>query len=179
MLLVSLTFGPGKERVQGLWQTLTGPVQQQMNAEQHNAVSSVTARLAWWDMSYELWLDSPLFGVGTGGFPTAASNWIASHHPTGAFLKSAPAHPHNQYLLSMVRWGVVGLLLSLALFYIWIRTGFRYQWHDSKAIPLIALSGVGLLAHGFFSASLEEHFSTIFALVVFSTGLSECTQNQA
>jgi len=38
---------------------------------------------------------------------------------------------------------------------------------------LVALGGVALFLHGLDSSSLEEHFSTIFVLIVLSIGLSE------
>ena len=92
---------------------------------------------------------------------------------TGMEFAVPLVHPHNQYLLSMVRWGVVGLLALLALLCFWIRTGTASPWRDRVALPLVTLTGVALLVDGLSTASLEEHFSTIFALILLATGLSE------
>jgi len=172
LLFMALALGPGKERVVGTWQALTGTVQKQLNTDEIVAVSSATARMEWWKMSYHIWLEQPLMGVGTGGFPKAVVDWQATHIDEGEFAV-ALVHPHNQYLLVMVRWGVIGLVLLLALLYFWIRAGAARSWQHSVAMPLVTLTGVALLVHGLSSSSLEEHFSTIFALVLAGTGLSE------
>ena len=171
-LLIFMSFGPGRERLLGAWQVLTGSVQEKLTNSQENAVSSATARLEWWKMSYGMWLNKPIIGVGTGGFPKAAADWKASHIAVRHYDVSL-VHPHNQYLLAMVRWGVIGLLSLLALLYFWIREGGIRNWRRSTAIPLVTLSGLALAVHGLTSASMEEHFSTIFALVVAGAGLSE------
>ncbi|WP_240924052.1 O-antigen ligase family protein [Mariprofundus ferrooxydans] len=174
LLVLSMfaALGPGKERVLGTWEALTGTAQGKLNSDQMVAVSSATARLEWWKMSYNIWLEQPLLGVGTGGFPKASANWQAGHM-TGMEFAVPLVHPHNQYLLSMVRWGVVGLLALLALLCFWIRTGTASPWRDRVALPLVTLTGVALLVDGLSTASLEEHFSTIFALILLATGLSE------
>ncbi|MDQ6981927.1 MAG: O-antigen ligase family protein, partial [Mariprofundus sp.] len=163
LLTALLAFGPGKERILGTWQVLSGTVQEELSFEQKMAVSSVTSRLEWWKMSYQLWLDKPILGSGTGGFPKAATEWQIDHGADQQFARYL-SHPHNQYLLNMVRWGVVGLILLLGLLYFWIRAGLSVPWRKSVAMPLLTLTGVALLVHGLSSASMEEHFSTIFAL---------------
>jgi len=175
VLLMFMTFGPGKERMQGTYEVLSGHVQQQLSASQENAVSSVTARLAWWKMSYDLWLEKPLLGVGTGGFPQAARLWQEQHGEVVLGL----VHPHNQYLFNMVRWGGIGLLLLLLLLYSWIRSGFIHPWRSSVAMPLVALTGMALLVDALSTESLEEHFSTIFALVLAGAGLSESLSKES
>jgi len=177
LLVLFLAIGPGKERLLGTWQALTNNVQQGLNSSRQNAVSSVAARLEWWKMSYEIWLDKPIIGVGTGGFPKTAEAWRVNNHIDTQEFAVSLVHPHNQYLLAMVRWGAVGLLSLLALLYFWIRAGLFCQWRNSVAIPLVALTGAALVVHGLSSASLEEHFSTIFALILLGVGLSEQDYN--
>ena len=172
LLLLFLALGPGQGRLLGAWQVLTGNVQQEMSLDQQVAVSSAQARLEWWKMSYDIWLSQPIIGVGTGGFPKAVSDWQQGHG-NASEVASPLVHPHNQYLLAMVRWGILGLSILLILLWQWIRTGLSVQWQNSEAMPLVALTGVALTVHGLSSASMEEHFSTIFALVVAGAGLSE------
>ncbi len=178
LLAALISFGPGKARFQGVSEVLTGNVHQQMTADQENAVSSVAARLAWWKMSYEIWLKQPWIGVGTGGFPKAAAAWQAQQASPQPFAV-ALVHPHNQYLLSLVRWGVGGLFLLLALLYFWMKTGLSPPWRGRVSLPLIALTGSALFIDGFSTSSLEEHFSTIFALVLLGVGLSESACNSS
>jgi len=179
LLVLVVSFGPGKERILGSWQAVTGDVQSGLNhvrtegdLNQYLATSSATARLEWWKLSYQMWLERPVLGVGTGGFPAAAAEW-QQQHSDGRQYHVALVHPHNQYLLVMVRWGIIGLISLLALLYLWIRVGIALPWEGSVALPLVALSGTALLLHGLSSASLEEHFSTFFAVIVAASGLSE------
>nr|WP_241697620.1 O-antigen ligase family protein [Mariprofundus sp. NF] len=176
LFLVGLTisFGPGKDRLLGTWHALTGNVnsQSELNWDQTSAISSATARLEWWKVSYETWLNKPIIGFGTGSFPKAVADWKANHVDEWSY--DVPiVHPHNQYLLSMVRWGVIGLVLLLTLLYFWVREGISKPWRNSTVMPLITLTGAALLVHGLSSASMEEHFSTIFAVLMLSAGLSE------
>jgi len=167
-----LGLGPGKDRMLGVWYAFTDDVQS-VDISQKMAVSSVTARLEWWKMSYDIWLAQPVLGAGTGSFPKAAADWQAGQVEKQEFADRYLSHPHNQYLLTMVRWGAVGLLSLLTLLFFWIRAGIAIRWHESVAMPLVALTGAALLVHGLSSASFEEHFSTIFALVLTAAGLSE------
>ncbi len=177
LLAVIFALGPARDRMLGTWQVLTDTVQADLSNSQKNAVSSVKARLEWWKMSYQMWLNKPNPGVGTGGYPLAVADWKAGHAAARDY-DVALVHPHNQYLLSLVRWGLAGLILLLALLYCWIRAGLSVQWRHSVATPLIALTGSALLVHGLSSASLEEHFSTIFAMLLLGAGLSERTDRK-
>jgi len=177
-LALFVSFGPGKGRLQGASEVLSGHVEKELNATQMNAVSSVSARLEWWKMSYRMWLEKPLFGYGTGSFPNAAATWKANHVAARDYDVRL-VHPHNQYLLVMVRWGIAGLIILLALLYCWIRTGLSGSWRESLARPLVTLSGIALLVDGLSSASLEEHFSTIFAIVLLGAGLSESLSKES
>ncbi|TLS76029.1 O-antigen ligase family protein [Mariprofundus erugo] len=179
LLSLFMATGPGQERLVGTWQGLTNSTPEKMDLEQQIAVSSATARLDWWKMSIAIWKQTPLLGVGTGGFPNAFVDWQLAHSTNADKSVLHLVHPHNQYLLVMVRWGVLGLIFLVALLYFWIRSGFSRSWRLALVQPLVALSGAALLVHGLSSASLEEHFSTIFALVVTAAGLSESMAERA
>lgn len=172
-----IVFGPGKDRIMGTWHALTQAGQQELFVTQDYAKSSAQSRLAWWSMSVDIWRQSPFYGVGTGGFPKAVKTWQADpalqHGYRNAYSQIAIVHPHNQYLITLVRYGLVGLILLLVLISIWVRTGFGKPWAEVQAMPFIALSGMALALHGLDSTSFEEHFSSIFALVLLGVGLSE------
>jgi len=176
LLVLFMAVGPAKDRLFGMSQALTTASQEGLSSNQQNAVSSAAARLEWWKMSYEIWLNKPMMGNGTGSFPKATIAWQEEQIEKQEYAV-ALVHPHNQYLLVMVRWGGGGLFLLLALLYFWIREGFFLEWSTSVAVPLIALTGGALLVHGLSSSSLEEHFSTIFALILLGVGLSERNQH--
>jgi len=173
----AMLIGPGKERIQGTWQALTQSGEQGGGFAQSGAHASTQARLAWWSMSLDIWRQGPFIGAGTGGFPKAVQTW--QENPAlqrgymNAYSQFKIVHPHNQYMLTLVRYGLIGLFLLLVLIGVWVVDGVKRPWRNAPAAPLIALSGVALLLHGMDSISFEEHFSTIFAIILLGAGLSE------
>lgn len=182
LVVILVGFGPGKERISGLWQGLTQSEQAATSQPLAMAKLSTEARLSWWKMSLEIWQVHPWGGVGTGGFPKAMSDWRQQANIDDSerlFHDHFVAHPHNQYLLNMVRWGVLGLLSTLALLFVWLRLGWRGRWSEKEmAQPLVLFSGAALALHAIPSVSLEEHFATIFAILMLSAGLAEKSDEQ-
>jgi len=167
MLLILATvavMGSGaKERIALTWQ--------QIEAARSGNLQQTEARLTLWLAAWEAWKANPLIGAGTGGYYQAGKAAI-EQHPTYGYNGDPYSHPHNMYLLSMVRWGVVGLLILVSLLAVWIRTGWRENWQTSPAGCLIGLSGLALAVNGMTSSSLEEHFAGILAILFLSLGLA-------
>lgn len=129
-------------------------------------------RWSLWLAAWYVWRAHPVVGIGTGGFPKA-SVWAKKNHPELDYDgRSMAAHPHNMYLLALARWGLPGLSALMALFFVWMRTGWSLGWSDSDAGALIALSGIALAVHGLSAPSLEEHFEDILAVMFLGSGLA-------
>ncbi len=172
VLLIVVIAGPGKERVQGTWLAFTQDHQgQSLDAmdSSDNAILATEARFRMWKASLEIWHQYPALGVGTGGVPAASAALPQS-------LQVAPysgfAHPHNQYLLNLIRWGPAGLLLLLLLWGVWLREGMKVDWRYSLTAPLFALSGLALAVHGLSAASMEDHFSIILAVLLLGVAIA-------
>jgi O-antigen ligase len=82
---------------------------------------SVGLRMEWYKNSLEIIRDHPVFGAGTGGFPKAYAEKIKV---TGMLPTT---NPHNQYLLTAIDLGLLGLGFLLYLFY--------RQWRLAKMLP--------------------------------------------
>lgn len=177
LIASALALGPGKERLQGTWRALDLGYQ---NKAEYNAsfgveksVRDTQSRLAMWQAAWEVWQAHPILGVGTGGFPVA-SEQVRNLQPALDFGSQARAsHPHNAYLLSLARWGWLGLAAMCWLLYEWIRLGWRQDWLAAPSAPLAVLSGIALAIHGLTSNSLEEHFSAVYAVLLLSLALAE------
>jgi len=173
-LLIGLVVaaGPGRARLTGTWLAFTQTQSQQgLNAldSSDNAILATDERFQMWKTSLDIWRLYPVFGVGTGGLPKAATTLREQNR--------SPAHfrfvqPHNQCLLVLIRWGPVGLLTLLTLWYAWMREGLNVDWSDSVSAPLFTLSGLALAVHGLSSSSMEEHFSAILAVLLLGVALS-------
>lgn len=78
-------------------------------------------RLVWYQSSLAIIRDSPLFGVGTGGFEQALAEKVKH---SGV---PVTGNPHSEYLFITVQLGLVGLAALLYLFYT--------QWRLSAYLP--------------------------------------------
>lgn len=172
IVLLVAVLGPGKERLHGTWLAFT-----QINQAEEldwldssdNAILATQSRFQMWQTSIDIWQLYPLLGVGTGGLPQAVADLKAQGLSSSQFIF---AHPHNQYLLNLIRWGPAGLLLLLLLLVIWMREGIKIDWQYSITAPLFTLSGLALVMHGLSSSSMEEHFSAILAALLLATAMS-------
>ncbi|ATX80270.1 O-antigen ligase [Mariprofundus aestuarium] len=171
LMLFVIALGSGKERLHGTWLAFT---QTQYEAgldwrdSSDNAILATQERFQMWKTSINIYLDNPVLGVGTGGFPVALDKMIAERRSASR----STAHPHNQYLLNLTRWGPLGLLLLCSLLYFWMREGWRMDWRELPMAPLIFLPALALAVHALSSTSVEEHFSAILAVLLLGTGLA-------
>ena len=83
--------------------------------------TSIGIRLDYYRSSLAIIAGHPFFGVGTGGFMTAYAAVTA-----GSGLPVSN-NPHNQYLLVTAQFGLLGLLLLLAL--------FISVWRSARRLP--------------------------------------------
>jgi len=161
LLLTAFALGPGQERIQLTWQQL----QQIASGD----IKDSDPRVPMWIAALKAWQLKPLIGHGVGGYMEANQSVIEAHpNLSTPFL----GHPHNIYLLAMVREGIVGLASLVFLLSIWIYSGWRRDWSIDASGYLIAASGLAILVNGLTSSSFEEHYSGIMAIWILSSGLA-------
>lgn len=97
-----------------------------------NQQTSVGYRVAFAFNSIEMIAENPIFGVGTGDFPSAYKNINKANTP---HLYNT-TNPHNMYLLVMSQLGVIGLISFLLIFY--------YQIKFSLSVPNKFIKDVGV-----------------------------------
>ncbi|WP_227819340.1 O-antigen ligase family protein [Mariprofundus micogutta] len=181
IVVLAIGIGPGKERLQGTWQALTQKHELKSASSLDNtdyAFLATLERFYMWKTSIEIWQKQPLLGVGTGGLPHAVSDLKSGFRLTeNITVAESFAHPHNQYILNLTRWGPAGVILLLALLSVWMREGFKVDWQHSVVAPLSTLSGLALALHALSSSSMEEHFSAILAVLLLATAMSVSSEN--
>lgn len=111
-------------------------------------------RLEAWSNSVQIVKAHPLIGVGTGGFAAAYARQV------GGTSMMPLRQPENQYLLTTVQLGAVGLAALLAL--------FAFQWHLAARLTtrtdtglargLVVTMAVGCL----FNSFLLDHTEALF-----------------
>lgn len=87
--------------------------------EEYEGTDNTTGRrLSYYYTSLQIVKDHPLWGVGTGGFKKAYA--AATHY-------NATDNPHNEYLMTAVQLGLVGLGVFLSLFFV--------EWRCAAFLP--------------------------------------------
>ncbi|MFP5212024.1 MAG: O-antigen ligase family protein, partial [Acidobacteriota bacterium] len=115
-LVISYQFSPTfRARVIEGWSEIQG--------FKTNPDTSVGKRLAFYINSMEIIGRNPILGVGTGDFPREYQKVNQVNSP------SLPdtVNPHNQFILMLVQFGIAGLPLLIAIFYLQARSAFQTE----------------------------------------------------
>ncbi len=94
---------------------------------------STSMRAAFAYVSWRMFLDYPLLGVGFGRFPEAKMPYLADRSLDLRLETIRNFAHHNTYLSILTETGLIGLLLYLALLALWVRSAFqvmRTRWVD-------------------------------------------------
>ena len=178
--IIMLALGPAKERTE--W-TINS-----IQALYYGDFKNAEARWSLWYTAWEGWKQHPFIGVGSGGYPSTAEKVLRSNTnlqfgnnllpPSHPDYSLTPAHPHQMYLLDLVRWGPVGLLLLLTLLWQWFRLGSGSDWRENHTDSLISMMALALAVHGLSAPSLEEYHSSMYATILLGLGLAGIKPNQ-
>jgi O-antigen ligase len=123
--------------------------------------SSTGLRMEFYHNSLKIIRENPLFGVGTGGFAGAYQRQVRNSPMV------ATENPHNQYLLTAVELGLIGLGILLILFVIQWRMAARLSSRQERSLAYAMLLAVttGCL----FNSFLSDHAEGLF--YVWTTGI--------
>ena len=118
------------------------------------AGSSVGLRAEWYQRTALLIAAHPITGVGTGSFAHAYAELVSEP------MAVKPAHPHNQYLLTVAELGAVGGVLLPGLFgVLW----WKFRSADAQLYGMLGQGVVIALAIGcVFNSSLIDHTEGLF-----------------
>jgi len=115
--------------------------------KQQNAASSVGLRLEYWRKSLQFIAAAPIIGNGTGStlglFQKAASG--GSQDVTAQVIRN----PHNQTLAVAVQWGIAGVVLLYAMWFVHLRL-FRGE-------GLVAWIGLLVVVQNIFTSLFNSH----------------------
>jgi O-antigen ligase len=123
-------------------------------------------RFYMWYRAIHIFLENPIIGVGTGGYPVVLKS---KSNPDDPLI----AHPHNDILLMAASYGVIGIVVYLWLFVVMLRNGWKEK-HTLRG-HLVLCTALTLFLNGLFNASiLDAGTLLLLALVV---GLQRTLQN--
>jgi O-antigen ligase len=134
----------------------------EMVSYQEDQITSMGLRISFAKNSLKLIEQHPIIGTGTGSFKYE----YAKITPTPTVLTH---NPHNEYLHIGVQFGLVGLLMLLALFVIQFRLSFKLPQKMCFIAQATVLSiVVGCLANSWLMDTTQGHFYIYFMALTFS-----------
>lgn len=164
-ILVPLLFGGGY--------ILSPTFQQRVDAVRHeisifdrNPDTSIGLRLLFWRNSWQIIRRHPLIGVGTGDFQRAYT-WINLRYSPRMV---ATDNPHNQYILVLCQFGLMGLTALLSIFFLQIRAALQSRDDLRRlrmALPVLFLTI--MLTESYLIVYETGFFFSLFSAVLFKT----------
>lgn len=102
---------------------------------------SVDTRASFTYVSWKMFLDQPVFGVGYGQFQQAARDYL-SDRDTPLYLEGIRGQPnHNMFLAMVTETGLIGGGLFVAIFVGWAIGAWRL-WRDAAAPDWVRYQGL-------------------------------------
>jgi len=135
-----------------------------INYHDNKNISSTGLRMTFNINSFEVFLNHPLIGVGTGDFITEYKKINEKNSPTIRI----PSDPHSMYLIEMVQFGIPGLLSLIFIFYTQIRHALSNQ---DKLLSKIGFTLPTLYFIINFSGAYLQNSETSLIFALFSSFL--------
>jgi O-antigen ligase len=139
-------------------------LKEHLNAEPNSAWGKAfnpqEDKLYMWRGAVQIFLESPIWGVGTGGYPIVL-------HERGNPDWPHVAHPHNNFLYMAVSFGVIGIFALLWFFWEMIRNAWEER--DTPLGYFVLSTALVILVSGLVTTPIIDS-STAFLLSL-TTGL--------
>jgi len=123
--------------------------------------SSTGVRMEFYHNSLKIIRENLLFGVGTGGFAGAYQRQVRNSPMV------ATDNPHNQYFLTAIELGLIGLGMLLILFVIQWRMAARLPLGQERVVAHAML--LAIITGCLFNSFLSDHAEGLF--YVWATGI--------
>lgn len=117
-------------------------------------------RLHYWRVALQMWREAPLLGHGAGAF---RAELVSSHDPD-AF--HGYRHPHNEYLMQLAEFGVLGLSMFLAMVVLTLNAFHRMD--DPWLAPSLTVAVLVFCLNAVTDASLHNDWEGWTFVVVAS-----------
>lgn len=117
-------------------------------------------RLETWQLSWRVFLENPVFGVGPKHFQFV---YPPDYGMEAKWYIYPASHPHNLYFTVLSQMGAVGTVALAYLFYLTFRLVART---DKSHRPLVLSVTLAVLAIGFVNTTIHSEHGLLFALLI-------------
>lgn len=140
--------------------------------QQGDKNTSVGYRLQFQQFAYFLFKQSPVFGHGTGSY----TYYFAQQQPVPSW-GTVSREPHNQYGLIAVEYGLIGLVLYLALFTALILACWRLNQLRNMAMALLIPFIIGNFSDSLLFYSGSGYFFLALLALCLGESIDHCHHN--
>lgn len=133
---------------------IASDIQRYLSGEEMN--TSLGTRFQLWKMSWQVFREHPIFGVGAGEFKTELLRYKAKSLIDPS-IADAFLHSHNDVAFHMATLGLLGMLAMLATYICPAWFFSRYLRHDNPSVRTAAISGL-IVVIGYFLFGLSDCF---------------------
>jgi N-acetylglucosaminyldiphosphoundecaprenol N-acetyl-beta-D-mannosaminyltransferase len=141
---------------------------------------SVSQRQSFAYVSWQMFCDHPVFGVGFGRFYDRKLPYLSDRSQNFELESLRPLHHHNTLLSVLTETGLIGLAVFIGVFVAWIRSGWRLatsvgspSWTRAQGVLLLALIANYLCSAVFHDLTLlpsQELLLFVFVAVTVNLG---------
>lgn len=147
------------------------------NAQERSG-TSVGARLAMWDISFQIFREHPIFGIGPTRFKAELHRKNTEQYRSADIYTQNVAH--QEFLDAMARAGTIGGIALAALFAYPLAAIYRQRktrpaWRSLGGLGVLAFLGAFLL-FGLANTTLTNHTSLLFFIIGMSVLWAEYLQ---
>ena len=163
VIILPLFFAAGFKYSPTFHNRVTAAVEE-VEQFKYNPQTSIGYRLHFWKISWEIIKDNPWFGVGTTDFKN--SYWLKNKEISPKVMSTD--NPHNQYVLIMCQFGVLGLAALLGIFAMQFRQAFTVDDQFRRirqAFPVFFL--VIMLTESYLIVSETGFLFSLFCAVLY------------
>ena len=144
----------------------------------------VGARLEMWRVSWVVFKQSPVLGIGWGNYQNSAQKLVDEGQRNAVIARYS--HPHNQYLSAMVSSGSIGLLAVILLLLLPLLIFYSAYIRESEPIRSYATAGLTLviafahfaLTEGVFERNITINFYGFYLVLVTALVTDNATPEQ-
>ncbi len=125
LVLISSIYGAGYTLSDTFQNRVKSAISDISSIQQKHFDNSWGIRVVYWMITYDILKDNPLIGVGIGDYQDTIQEYVEKNsypisHETKEFIKVN--HAHNQFLMSLIQTGLIGLILTLNIIYTLLKT---------------------------------------------------------
>ena len=139
-------------------------------------ITSMGIRMVMWENTLDLLkkFEHPVLGYGTSGFETAYKPQVDGKE---GWQGKPVDDPHNQYLLILVEYGIVGLIIFLLFIFSFFRQPVKGHFHILAIGVLLAWCATSMF-NGHFTTFSEGRFLMIWCSALLSVSRSPKEEDQ-